>query len=132
MGTTCVRKRAHNSAPRSAKRERGVSVVMWTCGRGGGRHRIWRVALLLRIGRRCPSHLRGRKIGGIVLPRARAEPSAGLVCRARLRAHPGDDVVQVIEGQGKVTECGSVVSTELRCDRASWYENGTSKRGRAE
>jgi hypothetical protein len=46
------------------------------------------IALLLRIGRRCPGRLRGRQIGDTVFPRARAAPSAGLDSGTRLRAHP--------------------------------------------
>ena len=82
--------RTHNSAPRSAQRERGASVVMWKCGRGGGRHRS------------CEGSRFWCELCGVVqaasaagklealVPRARAAPGAGLDCGARLRAHSGE------------------------------------------
>ena len=45
---------------------------------------------LVQIGRSCPGRLRGREIGDTLIPRARATPSAGLDCGARLRANPGE------------------------------------------
>src|SRR6267154_982557 len=94
----CARRRAAQFSPAlGAARARGIGGE-GKCGRGGGRHRSWRIALLLRIQRCCPGRLRGRKIGDTLLPRARATPSAGLGCGARLRAHPGDGYSQVALG----------------------------------
>ena len=72
-----------------AARARGIGDDV-KCGRGGGRHRSWRIARLVRIGRVGPAASAAGEKGGPLLPRARASPSAGLDCGARLRAHRSD------------------------------------------
>ncbi len=53
----------HNSAPRSAKRERGVSVEILSAAAEAAATGAERITLLLRIGRSYPGRLRGRNIG---------------------------------------------------------------------
>src|SRR5258706_5168809 len=61
---------------------------MWKCGRGGGRHRSWVSRVWCELGGVVPAASAAGNIGDNLLPRARAAPSAGLDCAARLRARP--------------------------------------------
>ncbi len=118
----CARRPAHNSAPSSAQRERGVSVVTWKCGRGGGRHRSWRVALLVRVARGVvPAASAAGNIGdNLVTPRSRfAERGAGL-CSAPSRATG--------PGSSRVSEPEAASCRATGCD--GWHQSVLPDAGR--
>gem|GEM_PF-6387342 len=87
--------RARRSASAGISGDRGVRP------RRRPPQKVCAIALLLRIGRRCPGRLRGRQIGHTLFPRARATPSAGLDSGARLRAHPGRPWTPMASGCGE-------------------------------
>jgi len=63
------------------------------CGREGAATEMMWIALLMRIGRVVPAPPRPANWRQLFNRRARAAPSAGLNCGARLRAHPGEGLV---------------------------------------
>jgi hypothetical protein len=76
----------HNSAPRSAQRERGAPVIWRKCGRGGGRHRNWRIALLLRFGRFVPVASAAGKLATPSYPALALRRARGWIVSAPSRA----------------------------------------------